>query len=113
MIGTVVSNIGGKQRTLKFNLNANYEFCKLHNLRPDQVPGFVTDVLNVTAIRDMIYCALLASDLGAGMPIDYNQYTVGEWIEALEQSDLERIVLGHTESYPVIDGKKKAKSQTP
>jgi len=86
--------MGGKSRTLKFNLNANYEFCKMHGLTQQQVMEFFTNSLNVTAIRDMIYCALKSADMSAGRPVDYNEYTVGEWITEMAQDELERIVLG-------------------
>jgi hypothetical protein len=112
MFGTITSNIGGRVRVLKFNLNANYEFCKMHKLKQEDVMPFFTDALNVTAIRDMIYCALLSADLEDGKQIDYNQYTVGSWIAEMPQSELERIILGTGDANAVDTGKKKAKGKS-
>lgn len=98
MFGTVTATIGGHNRVLKFNLNANYEFCKMHRLTQDEVMDFFTDPLNVTAIRDMIYCALKVADLAAGKQIDYNEMTVGEWISEMPQSDFEQIILGSSDA---------------
>lgn len=109
MFGTITANIGGHNRVLKFNLNANYEFCKMHSLTQDQVMDFFTDSMNVTAIRDMIYCALKVADLSAGRAIDYNEFTVGEWISEMPQAELERIILGTSDANPVSkEVKKKA-----
>lgn len=112
MFGTITANIGGHNRVLKFNLNANYEFCKLHKLTPDEVYGFVTDPLNVTAIRDMIYCAAISADLEAGRVPEYNQYTVGEWISEMPQAELERIILGSADANATGKGKKKAATKS-
>lgn len=107
MFGTITANIGGHNRVLKFNLNANYEFCKMHGLTQDGVMDYFSDQKNVTAIRDMIYCALKVADLSEGKTVDYNEYTVGEWIGAMSQSELERIILGTADANPVAKEVKK------
>lgn len=109
MFGTITANIGGRVRTLKFNLNANYEFCKMHNLTQDEVMTYFTDAHNVDAIRDMIYCALKAADLADGRAVDYNPYKVGEWIQEMDQKELERVITGAEDSNPEPDKKKAAK----
>lgn len=111
MFGTITETFGGKSRVLKFNLNCNYEFCKLHGLKQDDVLPFLANGLNVTAVRDMIYCAVKVADLEAGRTVDYNQYTVGEWIQEMEQAQLERIILGTADANPPDNGKKKAKAR--
>lgn len=111
MFGEITAKIGGKDRVLKFNLNANYEFCKMHNLTQDEVLPFFNDGHNVTAIRDMIYCALKVADLEMRNPVDYNEYTVGEWIQEMQQPELERIIMGNADASPVIDVKVKKKEK--
>ena len=101
--------MGGKSRTLKFNLNANYEFCKMHGLTQEGVMMFFTDANNVTAIRDMLFCALKVADLAAGKTVDYNEYTVGEWITEMPQEELERIIMGTNDANATTSGKKVKK----
>jgi hypothetical protein len=108
MFGEVISKIGGRNRVLKFNLNANYEFCKMHGLTPDEVMDFCVDAHNVTALRDLIYCALKVADLASGQQVDYNQFTVGEWIAEMPQADFEKIILGSSDANANGKGKKKA-----
>jgi len=109
MFGEITANLGGHNRVLKFNLNANYEFCKMHRLTQDEVMPFFTDHLNVTAIRDMIYCAVKVADMAAGRPVDYNEMTVGEWIGEMPQAELERIIMGTSDAnaQPGKESKKK------
>ena len=111
MFGTKTAFIGGRNRTLKFNLNANYEFCKLHSLTPDEVFGFFTDSKNVTGIRDMILCALKSADLEAGNTIDYNQYSVGTWIEEMDQEKFNDLVLGSSDANAKSKGGKKKEAK--
>jgi len=106
--GEVTANIGGRIRVLRFNLNARFEFCKMHNLTEAEVQAYFGDLHNVEAIRDMVYCALRSADLADGNPIDYNQYKVGEWISDMPQEDFERLVLGSNDANVQTDGKKKS-----
>jgi len=107
MFGEVTANIGGKIRILRFNLNARYEFCKMHNITEQEAFSFFHDKLNVESMRDMAYCALKAYDLSAGNRIDYNQYTVGEWISEMEQEEYENMMMGSTDSNAVTKEVKK------
>jgi hypothetical protein len=94
--GQITAKLGGKERILKFNVNATYEFCKLHSCTHEESIEILNDpVRGVSAYRDMIYCALRSADLQAGNVIDYNQYDVGDWISELTQDELERIVTGY------------------
>ena len=98
MFGEVIAKIGGKNRVLRFNLNARYEFCKMHGLTQDEVRDFFGDLHNVEAVRDMVYCALKAADLADGRQVDYNQYTVGEWISDMNQEEFNAMMLGSSDA---------------
>ncbi len=108
--GQIKTKLGGKERILKYNVNATYEFCKLYNCTHEESIAILSDpVRGVAAYRDMIYCALLSADLQAGNVIDYNQYDVGEWITELTQSELERIVTGYQDGTIQETDKKQKK----
>lgn len=113
MFGEVTANIGGRIRVLRFNINARYEFCKMHGITEAEAFSFFSDKLNVESMRDMAYCALKAYDLVMGNKIDYNQYTVGEWISEMEQEAFEAMMTGTTDANAVSkEVKKKGKSKS-
>ncbi len=107
MFGEVTAKIGGRIRILRFNINARYEFCKMHNITEAEAFSFFNDKLNVESMRDMAYCALRAYDLSMGNKIDYNQYTVGEWISEMEQEEFERMMMGSNDANAVSKEVKK------
>lgn len=111
MHGTTTATMGGKVRTLKFNINADIEFERLHGLSgktPEQRLVIAALIGTIEYVRDAIYCALRSADLEANNQIDYNQYTVGDWITELPQAELERIIQARDESKPKETSKKKA-----
>jgi len=110
--GEVIAKIGGKQRVLRFNLNARYEFCKMHNLTQEEVQDYFGDLHNVEAVRDMVYCALRAADLADGRPVDYNQYTVGEWISDMDQNDFNQMMIGSSDANREEPAQKKSEVNT-
>jgi hypothetical protein len=111
MYGTTQAKIGGKVRVLKFNINASIEYERMHGLSGKSEAVRLEIASNISMIewvRDTVYCALKAADLETGTPIDYNQFTVGDWITEMPQSELERILLTRSDSIPKQDLKKKA-----
>jgi hypothetical protein len=110
MYGTTTAELGGKIRTLKFNINADIEYERMHNLsgKSEAVRKEIASGISLVEwVRDAIYCALKSADLEAGRSIDYNQFTVGDWITAIEQTELERILLVRSDAMPKNDTKKK------
>jgi hypothetical protein len=110
MYGTTTAMIGGKVRTLKFNINADIEFERLHGLSgksAEKRAEIASQIGTIEYIRDAVYCALRAADLERGNEIDYNHFTVGDWITDLPQSELERIIQSRDESQPQTKPDKK------
>ena len=92
MIGITESNIGGRIRRMNFSSNAWYLFCKMHALALEDASKVLFDTKTPEALRDMVYCALVVSDRAEGKEVDYNEYTVGEWIDKISQEELTRYV---------------------
>lgn len=112
MHGTTTALIGGKDRVLKFNINADIAYERLHGLNgknDKQRLEIASGISMIEWIRDAIYCALMSADLEKGNVIDYTQYTVGEWITAMPQAELESILLANSESKPQTGSKKKVR----
>jgi len=101
--------MGGKLRRMNFGQNAWFEFCRMHNCELSEATKLLFDAKNPSALRDLIYCGLLVSDRAEMKDINYNEFTVGEWIDQLTQDELTRIfnvlLSGSSDEKPV---KKKA-----
>lgn len=96
--GRIIKLIDGKERGFSFGMNCWSEFCKLHNIGPDQLGSFDSDSLGLEMIRDILYCAALAWCESNDQPIDFNKFTVGDWIDEMEQKDFQEILSTMTSS---------------
>jgi hypothetical protein len=96
--GYYTLKLGGKNRTLHFSMNFWANFTEGLEISLDQLGDVFKDGLNLTDIRLLIYSALLANDQENGNDIDYNQYTVGAWLEDLTADQLNDIVEALTET---------------
>jgi hypothetical protein len=96
--GYYTLKLGGKNRTLHFSMNFWANFTEGLEISLDQLGDVFKDGLRLTDIRLLIYSALLANDQENGNDIDYNQYTVGAWLEDLTADQLNDIVEALTET---------------
>lgn len=96
--GYYTLKLGGKNRTLHFSMNFWANFTEGLQISLDQLGDVFKDGLSLTDIRLLIYSALLANDQENGNDIDYNQYTVGAWLEDLTADQLNDIVEALTET---------------
>jgi len=96
--GYYTLKLGGKNRTLHFSMNFWANFTEGLEISLDQLGDVFKDGLSLTDIRLLIYSALLANDQENGNDIDYNQYTVGAWLEDLTADQLNDIVEALTET---------------
>lgn len=96
--GYYTLKLGGKNRTLHFSMNFWANFTEGLQISLDQLGDVFKDGLSLTDIRLLIYSALLANDQENGNDIDYNQFTVGAWLEDLTADQLNDIVEALTET---------------
>lgn len=97
--------IGGKDRLLKFGTNQTAIFCDKHNL---SLTGY-SDSLNVdnasaSHLRDLIWSSLVAGAKYNKEEIDFDEYDVGDWIDDLSQSNLQKI-------FDTMGGKEEGKKK--
>ncbi|MBK7215138.1 MAG: hypothetical protein IPH88_17980 [Bacteroidales bacterium] len=105
MFGQVEIKFRGEKKTLKFNINARYLFCQMHTLTEDQVTEFFANPNNITAVRDMIFCAALSADSQAERKIEYNVYDIGEWMEEAGAEEVLRVINAATQANAQATGK--------
>jgi hypothetical protein len=90
--GYYTLKLGGKNRTLHFSMNFWANFTEAQGVALDQIGEIFSQGLSLSAIRDLIYSALLANDQENNNEIDYNKFTVGAWLEDLTGDQLNDIV---------------------
>ena len=96
--GFYTVKLGGKNRTLHFSMNFWANFTDEMNLPIDKIGNVFQGGVSITAIRALVYSALLANEQEQGNEIDFTIFTVGSWLEDLDASELESIVEAMTES---------------
>jgi hypothetical protein len=90
--GVLELEIGGKIRQLKFSMNFWAMFTdnlgiQLHELGEVFNKGFgLSDIIKI------VYFGLKAADLPQGKEVDYNEFTVGDWMDEFKPEDLTKIV---------------------
>lgn len=90
--GYYTLKLGGKNRTLHFSMNFWANFTDALGISLDEIGDVFTEGLSLSAIRDLIYSAILANDQENNNEIDYNKFTVGAWLEDLTSEQLNDIV---------------------
>ena len=96
--GFYTVKLGVKNRTLHFSMNFWANFTDELNLPIDQIGNVFQGGVSITAIRALVYSALLANEQEQGNEIDFTIFTVGAWLEDLDATELESIVEAMTES---------------
>ena len=90
--GYYTLKLGGKNRTLHFSMNFWANFTEAQGVALDQIGEIFSQGLSISAIRDLIYSALLANEKENNNELDYNKFTVGAWLEDLTGEQLNDIV---------------------
>jgi hypothetical protein len=96
--GYYTTKLGGKNRTMHFSMNFWANFTELMGVSLEGVGKIFEGGLSLKAIRALIYAALLAQDQEQGVEPDYNEFTVGAWLEDLDAELLNDIINAMLES---------------
>jgi hypothetical protein len=85
-------NIGGKIRTLHFSMNFWAAFEQASGFSISEIDKVFGSGLSLSSMRALVYSGLLAFDQENGNEVDYTIYSVGDWMEDVDQSALTLIV---------------------
>ena len=96
--GYYTTKLGGRQRTLHFSMNFWANFTEIMNVQLDKIGDLFAGGVSISAIRALVYSAILAFDQEEGNEIDYNQFKIGSWLEDLNQDELEKMISAMMES---------------
>lgn len=96
--GYYTCKLGGKNRTMHFSMNFWSNFTDILGISLEQIGEVFSGGISLSNIRALIYSALLANDQEQGNEPDYNEYTVGAWLEDIDAEQLQDIIGAMTES---------------
>ena len=96
--GYYTTKLGGRNVTLHFSMNFWATFTEIMNVPLDKIGDLFAGGVSISAIRALVYSAMLAYDQEEGNEIDYNQFKVGAWLEDLGQEELEKMIGAMMES---------------
>lgn len=96
--GYYTLKLGGKNRTMHFSMNFWANFTDLMGISLEEIGTVFANGLSIKAIRTLIYAALLAQDQEQGTEPDYNEFTVGAWLEDFNAEELENVINAMMES---------------
>ena len=96
--GYYTTKLGGRNVTLHFSMNFWANFTEIMNVPLDKIGDLFSGGVSISAIRALVYSAILAHDQEEGNEIDYNQFKVGAWLEDLNQDELEKMISAMMES---------------
>ena len=90
--GYYTLELGGKNRTLHFSMNFWANFTEGLNIPLDKIGEVFNDGLSISDIRLLIYSALLAYAQENGNDIDYNEFSVGAWLEEVTAENINEMI---------------------
>ena len=96
--GYYTLELGGKNRTLHFSMNFWANFTECLNIPLDKIGEVFNDGLSISDIRLLIYSALLAYDQENGNDIDYNEFSVGAWLEEVTADNINEMIEALTQT---------------
>lgn len=96
--GYYTLEIGSKKRTLHFSMNFWANFTDMLNIGLAEIGDVFSNGISIKGLRALIYSGLLAYDQENKNEIDYDEFDVGNWLEDIEATEIEKIIQAMTES---------------
>ena len=89
--GYYTTKLGGRNVTLHFSMNFWANFTEIMNVPLDKIGDLFSGGVSISAIRALVYSAMLAYDQEEGNEIDYKQVKGGAGLEDVGQEELEKM----------------------
>lgn len=96
--GYYTLKLGNKNRTLHFSMNFWANLTDILGVSLEEMANIFSDGVSLKNIRAIIYSALLANDQEQGNEVDYNEFTVGVWLEDVDGEKLTDMINAMMES---------------
>jgi len=90
--GYITVELGGKNRTLHFSMNFWAQWTDMLGVSLEQIGTVFEQGISLKGVRSLIYSGILTHDQEQGNEVDYNEFTVGSWLDDLEAEKLTEII---------------------
>lgn len=84
--------LGGKNRVMHFSMNFWANLTEILDVGLQDLDKVFSDKSQLSSVRAIVYCGLLAYDQEEGNDIDYNIYKVGSWMDSMNQEEFTNIM---------------------
>tara|TARA_R100000935_G_C2793418_1_gene147066 strand:- start:499 stop:879 length:381 start_codon:yes stop_codon:yes gene_type:complete len=111
--GYIDITVNGKKKTLHFSMNFWSEFTEQMNISLQEIGSVFESGISINALRSLIYSAALAYDLENSNEVDYNVYSVGQWMDEIDADTINGIVETMSESKILGNALAPAESKIP
>jgi hypothetical protein len=88
LAGTTYIEIGGKKRPLRFGINQCAKFSELRGIELGQVGQVMANLADFFTFRDVVYSGLWAGARFEKMDVDFDNETIGFWMEEIDLQKL-------------------------
>ena len=96
--GYITIKIGGKNRTLHFSMNFWAEFTDQSGVGIEQIGEVFQKGFSLAQLRALVYSGLVAYDSENNIPVDYNVFKVGMWLDEISSDDITKVINTMSES---------------
>ena len=96
--GYITIKIGGKNRTLHFSMNFWAEFTDQLGVGIEQIGEVFQKGFSLAQLRALVYSGLVAYDSENNIPVDYNVFKVGMWLDDISSDDITKVINTMSES---------------
>lgn len=101
MNGIIEIQLGGQQRTLRFNNYAKAELGNIYGADPMEAAQNLLERLKDNYVRtmaDLVYCGLTGSYYAKALDRDFTRADVAEWMADAEDAEIVKVFTAWTES---------------
>ncbi len=105
--GSITTELGGQQRTLRFGINAMNMMLSELGLKDDDIAKLFS--LGLSALPTFIYCGLYADCKSRKADIDFDKWDIGDWLDEIGMEGMESLFtdIGEVFSNSMPDSLKK------
>ncbi len=85
--GSITTELGGQQRTLRFGINALNMMTQELDIKDNDISKLFS--IGMSALPTFIYCGLYADYRSRKADVDFDKWDVGDWLDDLGMERME------------------------
>lgn len=96
--GYYTIKLNGQDYTMHFSMNFWANFTDMLGCSIEEIGKYFDGSVNISAVRALVYSALLAHAQEEGFELGFNEYKLGSWLDDVEPDELTKIMTAMMES---------------